>query len=318
MISILICTRDRTKSLPQTLESIFSPTNLQESDWELVVVYGPADSGVTRAICEQFQQRYPDRFKFFLEKRSGKSHALNSGMEITRGEILALTDDDVICAPDYVRSIREVFTQHPADGAQGRVLLDYEGGQPAWMGPELAAFMSQRDFGDQVFEWKDNLTGTNMIVRRHAALSIGGFSPQIGASAAGFMEDSEFSMRLRQSGCRFIFAPQILVRHQLPQDRLTKSFFHERYFRWGRSEAYLRPLPASFWRTILYTIRVTVWRSLKVLGLGITRQRAEAFFQVCEVRREIGFVWQHWRFRRGHATPLHSAKLDPSGNTNRS
>jgi cellulose synthase/poly-beta-1,6-N-acetylglucosamine synthase-like glycosyltransferase len=318
MISILICTRDRTKSLPQTLESIFSPISLQESDWELVVVYGPADSGETRAICEQFRQKYPDRFRFFLEKKSGKSNALNSGMEIARGEILALTDDDVICAPDYVRSIREVFTEHPVDGAQGRVLLDCERGRPVWMGPELAGFMSQRDFGDRVFEWQDNLTGTNMIVKRQAALSVGGFSPLIGASAAGFMEDSEFSMRLRRSGCRFIFAPQILVRHQLPQNRLTKSFFRERYFRWGRSEAYLRPLPASFWRMTLYTARLAVWRAIKAFWLGILMRPAQAFFQVCEIYHQIGFAWQHWLFRRGHATPLYSTEPETSANANRS
>ena len=309
MITVLICTRDRTKSLPLTLDSIFQSGNLAESGWEVLVGYGPSDSGETRGICQQFQQRFPDRFRFFLEKRPGKSNALNAGMSITNGEILALTDDDVICAPNYIRSIRETFEQYEVDGVQGRVLLNCEGGQPSWMGDELAAFMSRRDFGDRVFDWHDNLTGTNMLVRKEAALNIGGFSPQIGASAVGFMEDSEFSIRLRNAGGRFIYAPQILVHHQLPKERLSKQFFLERYFRFGRSEAYLRPLGASLVGMSVYTFRCVIRGYLGALWQTLIRKRAAAFFLVCDTRRELGYIWQHWLFHLRKATPLVSPGL---------
>ncbi len=312
-ISVIICTRGRPDGLRRTLESLLSPPNLQTPAWEVLVVYGPTDpGGETAAACKDFQPRFRDRLRVFFEERPGKSNALNTGIAAAEGEILAFTDDDVHCAPDYIPSIRSTFGQYQADGAQGRVLLDCKGGWPLWMNDELAAFMSLRDFGEQVFEWNQNLTGTNMVIRRRVVQEIGGFSPEMGAGAVGFMEDSEFSLRMRHAGFRSIYAPQIVVAHELPRERLTRSFFRERYFRWGRSEAYLAPLPAPLWRFALYTAKQLVLLESKAMWHQGNGDPASALHWQCQARLRLGLLWQHWLFARGHPRHLSPRSFSPT------
>ena len=213
-ISVVICTRNRAQSLCQTLESMFVSNNLNEPDWEVVVVYNGFDTGESGVVCQRFQARFPRHVRFIVEKRVGKSHALNTGLAESTGDLIAMTDDDVRCGMNYISGIRKVFCDERVHGALGRVLLDCEGGRPTWMNEEMACFMSSRDFGDDVLEWSDNLTGANMVVRRDVVRRVGGFSSAMGAGASGFMEDSEFSMRVRRAGFRLIYAPQILVWHK--------------------------------------------------------------------------------------------------------
>jgi len=254
-ITVLICTRNRADSLHDTLASIFCPSNLAQHDWEVVVIFSPVDQNKTLDVCREYQQSYPKLFTAYAEDSVGKSCALNVGIARSRGDILAMTDDDVRCGSDYIHAIRATFNDTTIDAAQGRVLLDCEGGRPSWMDEEMAAFMSLRDFGEEPQEWQSNLTGTNMIVRRQVIKTIGGFCPAMGASAVGFMEDSEFSMRLYKAGFRVIYAPTISVAHRLDRCRLSAAFFLERYFRWGRSQAYMQPLPVKLVRFSMYAVR---------------------------------------------------------------
>lgn len=294
-ITVLICTHKRADSLRLTLESILTPTNLKASDWEVIVVH----SGEPIAqLSVELSHKFPAHFRCLVQKEKGKSNALNTGIASAKGDILAMTDDDVLCAPDYLQGIRAVFSQHAADGAQGRILLDCEGGRPEWFDPYFAAFMSERDYGDQTVPWNDNLAGTNMVVRTEAARRVGGYRPELGAGAVGFSEDSEFSQRMREAGCRLIYAPQILVRHQLPQTRLTKSFFKERFFRIGCSQAYLEALPLPLWRFGLYALKEMLFKETEAFWHRIRGRPALALRRQCEARSELGFFWQQWRMSR--------------------
>src|SRR6267143_4129746 len=191
MISVLIATRNRARCLRQALETLFSPSNLPVLGWEVVVVNNDSTDD-TRDVVREFQERFPTHVLTKVEKRRGKSHALNTAIEMARGEIFVFTDDDVLCAPDYIQSVRTAFEQYPMQGAQGRILLDCEGGRPVWMDDEMAAYLSLRDFGDQVFDWKHNLCGCNMAVRADAVRQIGGFAPGLGPGGVGLGDDSEF------------------------------------------------------------------------------------------------------------------------------
>ena len=136
--------------------------------------------------------------------------------------------------------------------------------------------MSEREYGDQVLPWDENLAGTNMVVRTEAARRVGGYNPELGAGAVGFYEDSEFSQRLREAGCRFIYAPQVMVWHRLPKERLTRRFFRDRFFRMGRSDAYRRPLAAPLWRFGLYAIKELLVKETLALWLRVRGQHALA------------------------------------------
>ena len=314
-LTILICSSGRPTGLLTTLRSVFSPSNAALAGWEAIVI--TRDEEKTVAVCRQFQSQYPDRFRFFLQPGAGKSEALNLGIAEARGELLALTDDDVVVAADYICSIRETFGHHPFDGAQGRIFLECPGGLPEWMSSHHVKFMSKRDLGEQIEPFHETLSGTNMVVRTDAARAVGGFSLELGAgTSVGFAEDTEFSIRLQKAGYSFIYAPRIVVRHQLPEHRLTRSFFRTRYFRLGRSHAYYDLPPVPLWRFGLYAAKNWIIREAQAFRYRIAKQPAKALDCQCEARLQAGLFFQHLLFFLG--TPRQLTRVtrwsDANGN----
>ena len=300
-ISILICTRNRADSLQKTLESIFDSTNLELPHWEIVVVDNNSDDH-TSAVCGDFQRRFPKQFRFLVEKKLGHSNALNSAIAAATGDILAFTDDDVRCAPDYLTAIRTTFEQHPADGAQGRVFPEFEGTRPEWFDTQFGLTLALRDCGDQVTDLEGPLFGVNMIVRSEVFRKIGGFSPELGPGTAGLGADTEITRRMRQAGYRLIYAPQVLVWHRLPKERLTKSYFRKRFFTDGRSIAHYMPLPVSIPRFGLYLVKESILKGLASLWYSCAGRPTEALHCECDIRSQAGFFWQHLLFAFGFSS----------------
>jgi glucosyl-dolichyl phosphate glucuronosyltransferase len=189
-VSVLICTRNRAASLRRTLDSLFHSSNIQVPEWEAVVVDNDSIDD-TPGVCNDFREKFPQKFRFLVEKKHGKSNALNTGIAAAKGDILAFTDDDVLCASDYIRGLRTVFTIYSADAAQGRVLLDCEDGLPAWLGSTNASMANFRDLGDEVIDLDGTMCGINMIVRAEVFPTIAGFAPELGPNGVGMWEDTE-------------------------------------------------------------------------------------------------------------------------------
>ena len=310
-VTVLISTRNRPESLRLTLESLLQDGNLRIASWEALVITDFDCHDGTVEICKEFAERCPDRVRFLIQTTTGKSNALNLGISVARGEILALTDDDVLVAPDYIESIQKTFQQYTAEAAQGRVVLECDGGLPPWMGQRQKVFMSFCDYGLEVLDWTQRtMFGTNMVIRIEAARKVGGFSPELGAGTKmGFAEDSEFSLRLREAGCKFIYAPQILVRHQLSRKRLTPSFFRRRYFGLGRARAYIDAIErVPLWRYGLYSVKYAVLKQAEALWHRLRNRPAEALDAQCYAFQNTGFFLQHLRFWLGAPRTLSIVK----------
>jgi glucosyl-dolichyl phosphate glucuronosyltransferase len=207
-LSIIICTRNRAESLRETVNSLFSAQNLEVPGWEVLVIESSADH--TDEVCQEFQKKFPQHFRFLNEKKLGKSQALNTGIAAAKGEILAFIDDDVICTSNYVGAIQAAFSTYSTDAVAGRVFLDCEGGYPEWLGTgDLAQMADLQDFGDEAKEWKGTLCGTNMVVRADVFRRSGGFALELGPgpNTVGMWEDTEVSIRMRREGCQMMYVP---------------------------------------------------------------------------------------------------------------
>src|ERR1700690_361651 len=103
-LSVVICTYNRSESLANTLRSLsvqLLPDTLQ---WEVLVLDNNSRDK-TRAVVEEFCREFPGRFRYVLEARQGKSHALNSGIREACGDIVAFTDDDVLLEPSWLHNL---------------------------------------------------------------------------------------------------------------------------------------------------------------------------------------------------------------------
>ena len=310
-ITVIICTRNRAESLRQTLKSLFCASNLKLPNWEVLIVETSTDHTVD--VCLQFQQRFPEHFRFVREETLGKSNALNTAIRAAKGNILAFTDDDTLCEPNYIQGIAEAFSSYSADAAQGRVLLDCEGGWPKWLDKNYLGMMADfRDYGDEVIDLDGTLCGTNMVVKAEVFGKVGGFAPELGPGALGMWEDTEISLRIRQAGFRIIYAPQILIRHPWSRQRLTKAFLRSRYFGQGRAQAYYEPLPVPLWRFGLYVIKETIVQECAAIWNLCAGRPEKALACQCTARSQAGLFWQHWLFKRGVRRELSERLLSPT------
>jgi glucosyl-dolichyl phosphate glucuronosyltransferase len=297
LISVLICSRDRAEGLRRTLDALLCPENLKIKDWDIVVVDNDSQDH-TAQICRDFKARFPDHFDFCHEKRHGKSNALNAGIAIAKGDVIAFTDDDVTCAPDYLESIRTVFSQYPVDAVQGRNLLECEGGHPVWLDRFLGLTIGWRDDADELSDLQGTLCGSNMVLKAEVLKKVGGFLPDLGPGAIGLGEETELSLRIRAAGYRLAFAPQILTQHHLPKKRLTKEFIRRRFYQQGRAGAYFEPLPAPLYRFGLYVVKETIVQEFAALWHSLSGRHAQALRCQCEARSHAGFFRQHYALRR--------------------
>jgi glycosyltransferase involved in cell wall biosynthesis len=297
VLTVLVATRDRGTPLRATLESLLEPGNLALPGWEVLVVdNGSTDD--TPEVCRKME-RHPEAFRWLVEPRPGKSRALNRGLLEARGGIVAMIDDDVLCDPGFVAEILRLFRDPTVASAQGRVFIDWLGGRPPWVDDAAARLMSLRDYGDEPFEWTDNLSGCNMVVRREDALAVGGFSEEIGPGRVGISEDSEFSIRLARLGGRRVYAPTIAVHHQVPRERVTPGVFRKRYFGTGRSDAYYKPPSRSFVREALSVARNLVEVEFQAPILRLRGRPAEALRLQMDSRYRFGMLVQRALFGTG-------------------
>ena len=70
--------------------------------WEVLVVDNNSDDQ-TRNVVDEYCTEFPGRFRYLFESQPGKSHALNSGIEAARGQLLAFMDDDDIYTPSAIQ-----------------------------------------------------------------------------------------------------------------------------------------------------------------------------------------------------------------------
>jgi len=225
-ISIVICTRDRGEALAACLASV---TAQRSPAGEIVVVDNSRDGGAA-SICRRFPE-----VRHLHEPRPGLSVARNAGIRVSRGEVIAFTDDDVELHPGWTSEMARAFSNEDVEALAGLVL-------PARL-DTLAQRIFQLDMGgfgttfvplrfDHRFleetrphgahVWKIG-AGANMAFRRTLFDRIGLFDERLGAGAAGCSEDSELWYRMLANGGACLYEPRVVVFHhhrrELPELR---------------------------------------------------------------------------------------------------
>jgi glycosyltransferase involved in cell wall biosynthesis len=240
--SVIIATHNRANDLRGTLTSLAALES--RHPWELIVVDNNCTDG-TASVLRDAAPGFPVPLRYAFESVPGRSAALNTGIALARGEIVVTTDDDVRTDPDWLDQIDTAFSTFKCDYIGGRVLPIWGGPRPSWMPSHRTrhwAVIALLDEGPEPFEWKAVLPlGVNMAVRRSAFEIAGGWDPRVGRKAGTLLgqEVREWCLRAHAKGLRGFYAPNVVVRHIIPESRLKKTYFR-RWFYWrGVSRALL-------------------------------------------------------------------------------
>jgi cellulose synthase/poly-beta-1,6-N-acetylglucosamine synthase-like glycosyltransferase len=198
-----------------------------------LVVADNASADRTPDVVAAASRHMPLPIVCLRETRPGKSHALNTALHHARGDLLVLTDDDVLPATGWLTAYARAFEDDGVDFAVGRILPLWEAPPPRWLSPALYGVLAVADGGAERLPIATGVNehimplGANMALRRRVLARVGGWNPSLGKLQGTLRtgEDHEFSLKMLEAGLRGVYEPDALVEHRVPADRLRLAYF---------------------------------------------------------------------------------------------
>ena len=314
--TLLIVTHNRAETLRATLASLARLHT--KPSWELLVVDN-ASTDSTREVVAQAASVLPVEVRYQYEPVLGKYAALNSGIRAAEGRFIAATDDDAFPREDWLAKAAEGFERFRCGFVGGRVLPVWGGPRPRWIAEQeslAGKVLALQDYGASPRKYGTAIgwpLGVNVAYRREVFEHVGLFDGDLGRVAGTLRSQAqrEWHLRARAAGVSGFYVPEMVVRHLVPPDRLTKAYFR-RWFYWhGVSRAILHRNtgldlldpdtagsgPAS--REIA-SVPADVWRRMALSGASWMRRYAAgspnaAFEYELSLAFLTGIVRERWR-----------------------
>jgi glycosyltransferase involved in cell wall biosynthesis len=251
-LDVVIPTYNRADLLPRALESLLvaeKPETLLVG----VTVVDNRSTDDTRAVVDSFAPRFGSQLHYVYEDQPGRSHALNAGIAATRGDLVAMIDDDEEVERDWFVTIAAAFADAATDFIGGPYKPRWGGERPIWLGRAYGAVVGWTECGHEIQQFgpKSNamLMGGNAVIRRSVLERVGPYSVDLGRTPGRRLlscEDEEMFGRLLAIGARGFYRPDLIIHHYVPPERMTKRYFRRWCFWRGVSQGVLarrRPIP---------------------------------------------------------------------------
>ena len=208
--------------------------------YEVVVIDNAAEPPLTTAALQTPGLR---ALRILREMQRGKSHALNHAFdEGGLGEIIAVIDDDMSPAADWIESVLSATRRLPQfDIFSGKSHVVWPAGvlKPAWAGDPLAHGL--------LFSVYDSGSSSDVEFGIGAARFPSGnhfwFRRSVLDDGARFAHvwttEPQFVVALRARGHRGVFVPEAGIGHRIQQELVDPRKFLERASQFGREMAEL-------------------------------------------------------------------------------
>ena len=195
---------------------------------EVLVVARNSDTQ-TLASLDEYGRTTTLPLRVLTVDRPGVVAALNLALDNASGDFLAMTDDDAVPHPDWVKRLEAAFAAFPdAGGIGGRDVLTLPDNPPpapltekvgtiAWYGRNYGNFHCGKGPPREV----RTLKGVNMAYRK-AAIGALRFDERLLGSGAQVANEALFSGAIRLAGWKLIYDPAIQVDHivgERPRDQ---------------------------------------------------------------------------------------------------
>jgi glucosyl-dolichyl phosphate glucuronosyltransferase len=311
-VSVIISTHNRSRGVLATLDALVRQ-EASGCSYDVIVVDNNSTDGTSDAV-RRFIGAGHSNVRLLFEPTPGVSHGRNAGIRAARAPILAFTDDDVIVAPDWVANIKRALDAHPeVVYVSGPMQPIYEAPPPRWLEKAAHGPCVLRDRGDRPLVSRPGCffagwATANIAFRREVFDRVGLFS---GDFPRG--QDLELIMRVWEAqGCG-LYAPDVIVRHVVPAERMTKAYHRMWHTREGDIRGRLRyfermahdgrvmrePLPGPSW----FGVRRFVYRQLASAivswaGALIRLDGAAAFHFEGEIRQLVHYIRTRQRMAR--------------------
>ncbi len=151
-------------------------------------------------------------------KNLGFLLAVNQAAKQARGRYLVLLNNDAMLEPHTLRDAVARLDADPSAGAAGGPILLWDGqlqeaGSIVWRDGSCQGYGRGDDPARPEYQFVrdvDYCSGAFLVLRRSLFESMGGLDP---AFVPAYYEESDFCVRLWESGQRIVYDPQLRIRH---------------------------------------------------------------------------------------------------------
>jgi glucosyl-dolichyl phosphate glucuronosyltransferase len=319
--TVIIATFNRASELVHTLASIARLRT--DAPWDVLVVDNNSTDDTRRVVAEA-ERTFPVPLRYIFEARQGKAVALNTAIEQARGDILVFTDDDALVEADWLDRAGQALAETGGAYVGGRVFPRWEKNKPDWLpnrGGRMWGVIALLDYGAERREFGRGIgwpLGVNMAV--HASVFADrdlwwdNRYDRVGTTLRG-QGQREWCLRVRARGLQGFYAPEMVVHHLVPADRLTKPYFRRWFYWYGISRAILyghhgldmeapdeQALDFSRVRHIAgvprYMFRTALEHARAALRHTMSGNRADAFEHELWLCFFAGVLRQRWKDRQ--------------------
>lgn len=247
-LSVIIPTRNRSKTLQKALQSIVIQTfPSRKCEYEVIVVdNGSTDD--TKEIVNSFTEDIKN-LVYIYDSQPGLHIGRHRGLLASKANILVYADDDIEALPTWLESILISFKDSSVVLVGGKNIPNFESDPPDWIldmweknDNKLISYLSILDFGDEIQEISPfHIFGCNFSIRKDILLEAGGFHPDsMPQELIRYRGDGEthVSEYIEKNGYKAIYNPKASVYHLVPETRMTKDYFKQRAYNQGVSDSY--------------------------------------------------------------------------------
>jgi glycosyltransferase involved in cell wall biosynthesis len=228
-MTILFATHNGADTLPRMLDA-FEDLEPPAGGFKIVAVDN-ASSDDSAAIVTSRAARLP--IEVLTELRPGKNVALNKGLTAVEGDLVVLTDDDIIPRPDWLVSIQRVAKEQPDyDIFGGAIYPVWEEAPPDWVlrcCPK--GYFAWTDFEEGPVEpicvWGPNMTVRSALFRSHRFFE--GIGPD-GTRSYVTGSEGEFTWRVGKLGHRCWHSQNSVVGHIIRRHQIEPEWLLQRAY----------------------------------------------------------------------------------------
>ena len=203
-VTVVIPTCGRAGLLRGTLDALLRQ-ELDLGQVEIIVVCDGPDPA-TAAVVTEVQRRAPCRVHFIEQSRQGPGIARNRGVDVARGRVVLMLDDDISAAPGLIAAHLRHHRESESVVVTGALRIEPVPDEPEhrrivreWWDGEFRDMASSSHRAT----FRDFVTG-NVSVARARLVEVGAFDP---AFTGYGREDYELGLRLQKAGVRFVHEP---------------------------------------------------------------------------------------------------------------
>jgi len=219
LVSITICTADRTTSLEKVLQSL---KRISYKNFEVIVIDASSTTD-TSEMLDKVSSQINFKLKVLKVEQKNISFSRNMALELTSGSIIAFLDDDAIPPPEWLEQLLLTYSLKgdKCAGVGGTVRDVTRPGYPMQFRHGITNLLSETihvrscdavNYNQPQGFWYNGLMGTNSSYRKELLEKINGYDEFFDY----FLDETDVCLRLIQAGYGIHYANVVVDHYPQP------------------------------------------------------------------------------------------------------